>query len=254
MQKRIVLSRLLALLASYLLVFSAQAQAGGEQRVAITGITPSLDTGQDYAPWLDDNPNNLVKDSWFPTNFQYVDVTLKLAQPTVLTRLALFDYQGIFTAQPALIYAQNGTQRTLIGTFDGAQYNVWVDLAAPGSLTADAIVIHKFCNNIPVKIKVFGKAGTATTPAPTAPVAALLSFGTLPTKTVGDAPFSLSASSTNGLMPITFASSNTSVVSVAQTSAGAWQATAVGAGTAILTASQAASSTYLAAWLAVRMA
>jgi endoglucanase len=241
------MSRLLVLLASYLLGFSAQAQVAGEERVAITAITPSLDTKQDYSPWLDDNPSNLLKDSWFPTNFQYVDVTLRLAQPTVLTRLSLFDYQGIFTAQPALIYAQNGTQRTLIGTFDGSQYNVWVDLTAPGSLTADAIVIHKFCNNIPVKIKVFGRAGVTTTPTPTTPVAALLNFGALLTKTVGDAPFILSASSTNGLTPIMFASSNASVVSVAQTSTGAWQATAVGAGTATITASQAASSTYLAA-------
>ncbi|GAB3637005.1 hypothetical protein GCM10027422_25950 [Hymenobacter arcticus] len=243
-----LMSRLAALLASYLLVFSAQAQVAGEQRVAITGITPSLDTGQDYSPWLDDNPGNLVKDSWFPTNFQYVDVTLKLAQPTVLTRISLFDYQGIFTAQPALIYAQSGSQRTLIGSFDGSQYNVWVDLAAPGSLPADAIVIHKFCNNIPVKIKVFGQAsGGTTTPVPTAPVAALLGFGALATKTVGDAPFALAASSTNGLIPITFASSNAGVVSVAQTSAGTWLATVTGAGTATITASQAASSTYLAA-------
>ena len=165
MHLRTLTSRLAALLASCLLVFSAQAQAPGEQRVAITSITPGLDTGQDYSPWLDDNPDNLVKDSWLPTNFQYVDVTLKLAQPTVLTRLALFDYQGVFTAQPALIYAQSGTQRTLIGTFDGAQYNAWVDLAAPAAAPADALVIHKFCNNIPVKIKVFGKVD-ATTPVP----------------------------------------------------------------------------------------
>ena len=241
------MGRLLAVLASYLLVFSARGQAATEQRAAITTITPSLDTGQDYSPWLDDNPNNLVKDSWFPTNFQYVDVTLKLAKPTVLSRLSLFDYQGVFTAQPALIYAQNGTQRTLIGTFDGAQYNAWVDLPVAGTVTADAIVIHKFCNNIPVKIKVFGKAGTTTTPPTSGPVAATLSFGALPTKTVGDAPFNLAASSTNALTAIAFASSNAGVVRVAQTSAGAWQATAVGAGTTTITATQAASSAYLAA-------
>lgn len=82
------MSRLLALLASYLLVFSAQGQAAGEARVVITAITPSLDTGQDYSPWLDDDLNNLVKDSWLPTNFQYVDVTLKLA-PAHGAQLAL---------------------------------------------------------------------------------------------------------------------------------------------------------------------
>ncbi|QKG57443.1 hypothetical protein GKZ68_12915 [Hymenobacter sp. BRD128] len=227
-----------------LLAFSAQGQAAGEVRVAITAISPSIDTGQDYSPWLDDDMNNLVRNSWMPANFQYIDVTLKLAATTTLSRLSLFDYEGVFTAQPALIYAQRGTQRTLIGSFDGAQYNVWVDMKASSPVTADAIVIHKFCNNIPVKIKVFGVAGATTTPAP---VAATLRFGPLATKTVGDAPFALVATSTNALTPITFASSDASVVSVAQSSAGTWQATVVGAGTAIITASQAASSTYLAA-------
>lgn len=238
--------RWLTLLAGWLFAFAAHGQTAGEERVAIASAVPSLDTGQDYSPWLNDDPKSLVENSWQPNNFQYVDVTLKLAKPTTLSRVSLFDYQGIFILQPALIYAQNGTRRTLIGTFNGWQYNVWVDMPVAGSVTADAIVIRKFCNNIPVKIKVFGKAST-TTPAPTTPVAATLSFGALPTKTVGDAPFDLTASSTNALTPITFSSSDASVVSVAQASSGTWQATVVGAGTASLTATQAASNTYLAA-------
>ncbi|MDO7887380.1 PA14 domain-containing protein [Hymenobacter cheonanensis] len=237
----------LALAAVGLLPWAARAQAAGEERVAITAISPSIDTGQDYSAWLDDDPSNLVPNSWMPANFQYIDVTLKLAKTTTLSRLALFDYQGVFTAQPALIYAQSGSQRTLIGSFDGAQYNVWVDMAPSAPVTADAIVIHKFCNNIPVKIKVFGTAGTSTTPTTPTPVAATLSFGALAPKTVGDAPFALSATSTNALTPIAFASSDASVVSVALASAGIWQATVVGAGTATITATQAASSTYLAA-------
>lgn len=239
----------LALVAGGLLSFSAQGQAAGEEQVAITAISPSTDTGQDYSPWLNNDPASLVQNSWMPANFQYVDVTLKLAKTTTLSRISLFDYQGIFLLQPALIYAQSGGQRTLIGSFDGSQYNVWVDMTPSGSVTADAIVIHKFCNNIPVKIKVFGKGGTTSTPgrpAP-APVAATLSFGALTSKTVGDAPFTLSASSTNSQSAITFASSSPSVVSVAQDGSGAWQATVVGAGTATITASQAASATYLAA-------
>jgi endoglucanase len=247
MPKYLTIRLWLALVAGCLLTWSARAQTPGEERVAITSISPSIDTGQDYSPWLNDDPASLVQSSWMPTNFQYVDVTLKLAKTTTITRLSLFDYQGIFLLQPALIYAQSGTQRTLIGTFTGLQYNVWVDMLPSSSVTADAIVIRKFCNNIPVKIKVFGKAGTTTTPSKPAPVAANLSFADLPAKTVGDAPFALSATSSNTLTAIVFSSSNPSVASVAQASSGAWQATVVGAGTATITATQVASDTYLAA-------
>ena len=246
MTKQVIIRLWLALIVGGLLARPACAQAPGEERVAITAISPAIDTGQDYSAWLDDDPNNLVPNSWLPANFQYVDVTLKLAKTTAISRLSLFDYQGVFLLQPALIYAQSGTKRTLIGTFTGVQYNVWVDLKPGSPVTADAIVIRKFCNNIPVKVKVFGQAG-ATTPTPPAPVAASLSFAALPAKTVGDAPFALSATSTNALTPITFTSSDPSVVSVAPAGAGAWQATVVGAGTASITAAQVASDTYLAA-------
>ena len=242
-------SRLLVILLSYFLAFGAAAQVTpntGEEAIGITSITPSVNTGQDYSPWLDDDLNNLVQNSWNPSNFQYIDVTLRLAKPTVLSRLALFDYQGIFLLQPATIYAQNGSQRTLIGTFTGLQYNQYVNMAAAGNITADAIVIHKYCNNIPVKIKVFGRTGTTPAPTTPQPVAATLSFGALPARTVGDAAFALTASSTNAATPITFTSSNPAVLSVAAAS-GKWLATVVGAGSATITAVQAASATYLAA-------
>jgi endoglucanase len=247
MHKDFMIRLWLALVAGSFLTFSARAQAAGEEQVAITAASPSVDTGQDYSPWLNNDPASLVQNSWMPANFQYVDVTLKLAKTTAISRVSLFDYQGIFIIQPALIYAQSGSKRTLIGSFNGSQYNVWVDMKPSSPLTADAIVIRKFCNNIPVKIKVFGTADATTAPSPPAPVAATLSFAALAAKTVGDAPFALSATSTNTVTPITFASSNSSVVSVAQANSGAWQATVVGAGTASITASQGASDTYLAA-------
>ena len=229
-----------------LLAFSARAQtAAPEVRVAFTTITSSPNTGQDYSPWLDDNVSNLVQSYWMPSNFQYIDVTLTLANATTLTRLSLFDYQGIFTDYPATIYAQYGTQRTLLGTFDGSQYNAWVDMPVSGTVQATAIVVHKYCNNIPMKIKVFGRVAAGTTAPAPAPVAATVTFGALPAKMVGDAPFALSASSTNTGTPITFASSNPGVVRVAATTGGTWQATVVGAGTATITAQQAASSTFL---------
>ncbi|RZK22460.1 MAG: hypothetical protein EOO63_18290, partial [Hymenobacter sp.] len=91
MRKQIMIKLWLALTTGCLLTWSARAQTAGEERVAITSISPSIDTGQDYSPWLNDDPSNLVQNGWMPANFQYIDVTLKLAKPTAISRLSLFD-------------------------------------------------------------------------------------------------------------------------------------------------------------------
>ncbi|MVN76985.1 T9SS type A sorting domain-containing protein [Hymenobacter sp. HMF4947] len=239
------------LLAVLLSVFSALTALGqsasAEEQIKITAATPSVDTGQDYSPWLDDNLKNLVQNSWFPGNFRYVDVTLQLAKPTLLTRLSLFDYEGVFPLQPATFYAVSGGKQTYLGSFDGSDYNKYVDLVISTPVAAEAIIVHKYCNNIPVKIKVFGQATGTSTPTPPALVPAVLTFGSLATRTVGDAPFTLAASSTNAATPITYSSSNAGVVAVAATSTGQWQATVVSAGTATITAAQVGSSSFLAA-------
>ncbi|GAB3255314.1 hypothetical protein GCM10027347_16300 [Larkinella harenae] len=80
---------------------------------------------------------------------------------------------------------------------------------------------------------------------------AVITFASLTDKTVGDAPFNLVASSTNTQTPITFASSNASVVSVSN-STGSWKATVLSAGTATITASQAGNTTFAAAENVVR--
>ena len=82
--------------------------------------------------------------------------------------------------------------------------------------------------------------------APIVKVQSVINFAALPTKTVGDAAFTLVATSNNTQMPITFTSSNSSIVSVSNAS-GSWKATIVGAGTANVTASQAGSTNFLAA-------
>ncbi|MCC3155138.1 PA14 domain-containing protein [Hymenobacter sp. BT770] len=241
-------SRLLHALLAGLGTLTAAAQTApqaGEEAIGITSITPSVSTGQDYSPWLNDDPHSLVQNNWNPSNFQYIDVTLQLAKPTVLSRLSLFDFEGVFTDQPATIYALSGGQRTLIGTFTGQEYNQYVTMAVAGNVPATAIVVHKFCNNIPVKIKVFGRTGSSPPPT-TTPVPATLTFGSLPARTVGDAPFALAASSTNASTPIAFTSSNPGVLSVSNAS-GQWLGTVGGAGTATITASQAASAAYGAA-------
>ncbi|WP_188558560.1 T9SS type A sorting domain-containing protein [Hymenobacter glacieicola] len=240
---------LLACMVGFLLALTAQAQT--ETRVSITAITPSVHTGQDYSPWLNDNLNDLVRNHWEPANFQYIDVTLPLAQRTNVTRVRLYDFEGSFADNPASIYALNGTQRTLLGTFTGDLYQQWVELKTSAPVTAEAIIVRKYCNNIPQKIQVFGYASGTTAPTPTpapaaAPTPAVISFGPLAGKTVGEAPFVLSATSNNPATPITFTSSNPAVASVSN-AGGQWQATVVGAGTTTITASQAASAAYLAA-------
>ena len=69
------------------------------------------------------------------------------------------------------------------------------------------------------------------------------SYGTfsIPTKTVGDAKFKITAPTSTSSMPITYTSSNTSVATISNDSI-----TIVGAGTSTITASQASGSGYLA--------
>ncbi len=225
-------------------------------RIGITSISLSENTGQDYSPWLTDDVTNLVTSVWGAANARYVDVTLHLATRTAVSKIALYDDAGVFLINPAYVYALDGTQKTLIGVFTGLQYKTFVYLTPAQPLMADAIIVHKFYNNIPQKVQVFGVSNSspapvpapAPTPAPTppAPVVAVLSFGALATKTAGDAAFVLSATSTNTVTPLSFTSSNPAVLSVAYTG-GQWKATPLAAGTATITASQAAGNNFLAA-------
>ncbi|XWW45246.1 T9SS type A sorting domain-containing protein [Fibrella sp. USSR17] len=136
-----------------------------DQRLGFTSVSASENTGQDYQPWLTDDLNKLVKDAW-SENAKWVQVTLKLQQKSLVTRLSLYDYQGTFADKPALLYAMNGTQRVLIGSFDGATYMNWVTVSPFQPLVADAIMIYKYGNNIPQKIKAFGQPLTAATAIP----------------------------------------------------------------------------------------
>jgi endoglucanase len=91
----------------------------------------------------------------------WVDVTLKLEKKALISRLSFFDAEGVFTDKPASIYAVNGTEKILLGTFEGPTYMTWIDMPLAHAVFADAIVIHKYSNNIPQKIKVFGQPLTA---------------------------------------------------------------------------------------------
>ncbi len=127
-----------------------------EERIKFTSITASENTGQNYSSWLTDNVDSLVPQAW-ENNFKWVDVTLQLEKKANIGRLSLYDHEGVFTDKPAEIYALNGSQRTLLGSFEGPGYMNWVEMPLPQPVVAEAIVVHKYSNNIPQKIKAFGQ-------------------------------------------------------------------------------------------------
>lgn len=245
--KRVVLTILLTLGISF--AFSQTLQ-----RVKISSVTASANTGQDYSPWLNDNLNDLVQNVWSENNSQYVDVTVKLEKPSFISKLSLYDYEGVFTTNPAEIYALNGTQKTFLGLFTGPNYMTFDDLNLSNPILADAIIVHKYRNNIPQKINVYESVSSlvATPPHQRQQIKSVINFATLSDKTIGDAAFNLVATSNNTGTPITFASSNPSVVSISQSS-GVWMATILSVGSSSITASQNGKGNYAAAVNVVQM-
>ncbi len=180
-------------------------------RVFISSITSSINTGQDYSPWLNDDTTKLVADVWSSANSQYVDVKLKLAATTNIAKLSLYDYEGVFTSTPAYIYAVSGNVKTLIATFTGPSYMVWENVVLSVPVLADTIVIHKYGNCIPEKIKIYGTAAGLATPV----------------TGVATVCAGLTTSLSNATPGGTWASSNTAAATI--TSAGV--ATGIAAGT-----------------------
>ena len=128
-------------------------------RVQISNITPSENTGQNYTPWLNDDLTSLVQSVW-GNNLKWVDVKLTLEKRTKVTKLSLYDYEGTFSDNPVTIYGLDGTTKTLIGTFEGLTYKQFVDIVIAKPFDIDAIIIHKYGNNIPQKVQIYGTAAT----------------------------------------------------------------------------------------------
>lgn len=153
------MKRLSTIICSILLLaslLSSTSQAQTVVRLNITGVGATPNTGMNFSPWLSDDITNLVKYVWTPGSQIWGNVRLNLAQHSVVKRLSFYDMEGTFANQPDSIYAINGTVKTLIGTFTGPQYMTWDGFTLAKPVEADAIVIHKFGNNIPQKVRVFG--------------------------------------------------------------------------------------------------
>jgi len=125
-------------------------------RLRYFAITPNINTGQDYSPWLSDSLDVLVESSWSSSNSVWVDIKLTLEFKSVISKLSFFDYTGVFTDRPASIYALNDTTKTFLGLFDGSTYNSFVDLNLANPVVADAIIVRKYGNNVPQKVNVYG--------------------------------------------------------------------------------------------------
>jgi endoglucanase len=161
-----VLSRAIVLL---LCLYSFNSRAQTEQRIRFTSISSSVNTGQDYSPWLNDDTTLLVQNTW-QNNFIWVDLTLPLTQRSTITRLSLYDYTGVFTDAPDSIYAIDGNKKTFLCTFTGPNYMVWDNYPLKSGIEATALLIHKYSNNIPEKVDIFGYPDSTTTPPVTTPV------------------------------------------------------------------------------------
>ena len=138
------------------------------ERIKIASITPSENTGQDYSPWLNDDLNDQVQSAW-TGNFKWVDVTLSLERSCKVSKISLYDAQGTFENTPVSIYATDGTNKVLLGLFKGLTYNSFVDIILDTPVDAKAIIIHKYANDIPQKVQIYG-IPTSAIIVPTQPV------------------------------------------------------------------------------------
>ena len=140
-----------------------------DTRLKITEIKPAEETGMVYTSWLNDNLLTLVPNVWpgpHPENFKYIDVVLKLEKKAVVSKVSLYDYQGTFADKPAYVYALNGSLKSFIGIFTGESFQQFINYSPAEGILADAILIHKFGNNIPQKVQIYGKAQTVLIDTP----------------------------------------------------------------------------------------
>lgn len=147
-----IISKILLLM---LFIYSADCLGQTSVRLPFTKVKSNINTGQDYSPWLNDNIKDFVQNVWVG-NQRWVDLTLPLEQHSIVTRVSFYDMEGTFADMPDTIFAVNNGKKTFIGTFTGPYYQTWDGFTLKVPAEADAIVIRKFGNNIPQKVRIFG--------------------------------------------------------------------------------------------------
>ncbi len=137
----------------------------------------------------------------------------------------------------------NGTVLKTVSVPQTGGWQVWSTISTTVTLPAGSQKLRLFIKQGDWNFNWFEITTATTSPALSQ---ALLTFPAIADKTAGDQPFGLNATSNHNESSITYTSSNPAVLSVSNAT-GTWKASALTAGTAVLTASQAASTHYAAA-------
>ncbi|MCU0374373.1 MAG: hypothetical protein MUF24_03605 [Chitinophagaceae bacterium] len=128
-----------------------------QDRIPIVRAYDPAQPERNYANLITDDLNQLVPTPW-QNNPSYSEIVLPLAQTAGISRIMLYDMEGIFTAQPAYIYGIYKGRKIYFGRFDGLLFRQFVPLNLPIPFPADSIIIRKYGNNFPQKVQVFGFA------------------------------------------------------------------------------------------------
>lgn len=128
-----------------------------QDRIPILRAYDPAQPERNYANLITDDLNQPVPTPWQNNPF-YSEIVLPLAYTAGISRIMLYDMEGIFTAQPAYIYGMYKGRKIYFGRFDGLLFKQFVPLNPAVPYPADSIIIRKYGNNFPQKVQVFGFA------------------------------------------------------------------------------------------------
>ena len=169
----------------------------------------------------------------------WMDYNVNVASAGVYT----FQFRVANSYGNGIIYikAEDGSVLGSVSVPRTGGWQNWSTISTTATLSAGSQVLRIYTNPGTWNFNWFNviQGGTLQSPA-------VITFAALPDKTVGDGDFNLISTTTNAETPVTFISSNPSVITVSNAT-GVWKASIVGVGTSVITASQAASASFLAA-------
>ncbi|WP_205501813.1 T9SS type A sorting domain-containing protein [Rufibacter psychrotolerans] len=179
--------------------------------------------------------NNTITPATTPAVITFASLLVKrIGDPAFLLKATSTN-----TVTPITFTSSNPAVATVAKTTEG--WKATIVGAGTANITASQPAGNGFSAATSVTRALMVSTTTSTTAKP-----AVITFNGLPLKKMGDAPFSISATSTNTVTPITFKSSNAGVASVTKTTTG-WKITILKAGSVNITAQQAAGNGYAAA-------
>lgn len=129
-------------------------------RITVLQATDTEAPGWNLSAYLDDDSLNQVQ-ALTTAHFQYSTVELTLQQNSVISYLDLLRTADSFPATPCFIYTVNGTDTTYIGKFTGGSSVGWNRQQMPYSVTAGKVLLRRYGNGLPAKLRVFGFPYTA---------------------------------------------------------------------------------------------